>query len=46
MGLVLLSFAIQMLMFAVLSRQIETLRMGGVRPKVRFQKLRRGLPEG
>lgn len=41
MGLVLLSFAVQMLMFAVLSRQIEALRMGGVRPKVRFQYLHR-----
>jgi glycosyltransferase involved in cell wall biosynthesis len=35
MGLVLISFALQMLMFAVLSRQIESLRMGGFRPKVR-----------
>ena len=40
MGLVLLSFAVQMLMFAVLSRQIEALRMGGFRPKVRFRHLR------
>lgn len=39
MGLVLLSFAVQMLMFAVLSRQIEALRMGGFRPKVRFRHL-------
>jgi len=39
MGLVLLSFAVQMLMFAVLSRQIEALRMGGFRPKVRFRRL-------
>jgi hypothetical protein len=39
MGLVLLSFAMQMLMFAVLSRQIEALRMGGFRPKVRFRHL-------
>jgi glycosyltransferase involved in cell wall biosynthesis len=37
MGLVLISFALQMLMFAVLSRQIESLRMGGFRPKVRFR---------
>ena len=28
-----------MLMFAVLSRQIEALRMGGFRPKVRFQTI-------
>ena len=39
MGLVLLSFAVQMLMFALLSRQIEALRMGGLRPKVRFRAL-------
>jgi hypothetical protein len=39
MGLVLFSFAVQMLMFAVLSRQIEALRMGGFRPKVRFQTI-------
>jgi len=39
MGLVLLSFAVQMLMFAVLSRQIEALRMGGFRAKVRFRHL-------
>ena len=39
MGLVLLSFAVQMLMFALLSRQIEFLRMGGLRPKVRFRAL-------
>lgn len=36
MGLVLLSFALQLLMFALLSRQIEALRMGGLRPSVRF----------
>jgi len=40
MGLVLISFALQMLMFAVLSRQIEALRMGGFRVKVRFRPLR------
>ena len=40
MGLVLVSFALQMLMFAVLSRQIEALRMGGFRPKVRYRLLR------
>ena len=39
MGLVLMSFAIQMLMFGVLSRQIEALRMGGFRRKVLFRKL-------
>jgi glycosyltransferase involved in cell wall biosynthesis len=35
MGLVLMSFAIQMLMFAVMSRQIESLRMSGFRPRMR-----------
>jgi glycosyltransferase involved in cell wall biosynthesis len=39
MGLVLISSALQMLMFAVLSRQIEVLRMGSLRTKVRFQRL-------
>lgn len=39
MGLVLTSFALQMLMFSVLSRQIESLRMGGFRTKVRFRRL-------
>lgn len=39
MGLMLVSFAIQMLMFAVLSRQIESLRMGGFRPKVMFRRI-------
>ncbi len=39
MGLVLISFALQMFMFAVLSRQIEALRMGGLRPRVRFRRL-------
>jgi hypothetical protein len=34
MGLVLMSFGIQMLMFAVMSRQIESLRMSGFRPRV------------
>jgi hypothetical protein len=38
MGLVLISFAVQMLMFAVLSRQIEALRMGGLR-RVLFRRL-------
>lgn len=40
MGLVLVSFALQMLMFAVLSRQIEGLRMGGFRQTVVFRQLR------
>ena len=35
MGLVLMSFGLQMLMFAVMSRQIESLRMSGFRPRVR-----------
>jgi glycosyltransferase involved in cell wall biosynthesis len=35
MGLVLMSFAIQMLMFAVMSRQIESLRISGYRPRLR-----------
>lgn len=39
MGLVLISFAVQMLMIAVLSRQIEGLRMGGFRRKVSFRQL-------
>jgi len=39
MGLVLISFALQMLMFALLSRQIEALRMGGTRRRVRFRRL-------
>lgn len=39
MGLVLISFAVQMLMFAVLSRQIEALRMGGFRQRVLFRRL-------
>ena len=39
MGLVLMSFAIQMLMFGVLSRQIEAVRMGGFRREVLFRKL-------
>jgi glycosyltransferase involved in cell wall biosynthesis len=38
MGLVILSFAVQMLMFSLLSRQIEAVRMGGFRPKVRCQR--------
>jgi hypothetical protein len=39
MALVLGSFSIQMLMFAVLSRQIEGLRFTGLRPRVRFRTL-------
>jgi dolichol-phosphate mannosyltransferase len=39
MGLVLINFAVQMLMIAVLSRQIEGLRMGGFRRKVCFRQL-------
>lgn len=39
MGLVLISFAVQMLMFAVLSRQIEALRSGGFRRRVLFHRL-------
>jgi hypothetical protein len=39
MALVLLSFTLQMLMFGLLSRQIEALRMGGFRPKVYFRKM-------
>ncbi len=40
MGLVLISFALQMLMFAVLSRQVEALRMGGFRRRVLFSRIR------
>jgi glycosyltransferase involved in cell wall biosynthesis len=39
MGLVILSFGIQMLMFSLLSRQLEAVRMGGFRPQVRFQRI-------
>jgi hypothetical protein len=39
MGLVLISFSVQMLMFAVLSRQIEALRIGGFRRRVLFRRL-------
>jgi glycosyltransferase involved in cell wall biosynthesis len=46
MGLVLLSFALQMLMFGLLSRQIEALRMGGFRPRVRFRELGAGNGRG
>ena len=37
MALVLVSFTLQMLMFGLLSRQIEALRMGGLRPKVQYR---------
>jgi glycosyltransferase involved in cell wall biosynthesis len=39
MGLLLISFAVQMLMFALLSRQIEALRMGGFRRRVLFRRI-------
>ena len=39
MALVLCSFAMQMLMVAVLSRQVEELRLAGLRPKVRFEAI-------
>ena len=39
MGLMVISFAVQMLMFAVLSRQIEGLRMEGFRRKILFQRV-------
>jgi glycosyltransferase involved in cell wall biosynthesis len=41
MGLVLMSFGIQMLMFAVMSRQIESLRMAGFRPRMRTRLIQR-----
>lgn len=43
MGLVLISFAMQMLLVAMLSRQIEGLRMGGFRRKVWFRRLGDGI---
>ena len=39
MGLLLMSFGIQMLMFGVMSRQIESLRMSGFRPRVRTRPI-------
>jgi glycosyltransferase involved in cell wall biosynthesis len=39
MGLILLSFALQLLIISILSRQIESLRIGGLRSKVRFREL-------
>jgi len=41
MGLVLMSFSIQMLMLAMMSRQIESLRMSGFRPRVRTRLIKR-----
>jgi len=37
MALILLSFTLQMLMIGLLSRQIEALRLGGLRPRVHFR---------
>jgi len=37
MALILLSFTLQMLLFGLLSRQIEALRLGGLRPRVHFR---------
>jgi glycosyltransferase involved in cell wall biosynthesis len=37
MGLVIISFTAQMLMLSVLSRQIESNRIGGIRPKINFK---------
>jgi len=37
MALVLVSFTMQMLMFGLLSRQIEALRMGGIKPQTHFR---------
>lgn len=45
MGLVLLNFGLQMLMFALLSRQVEALRMGGLRPTVYFRNIADMRPE-
>ena len=45
MALVLGSFAMQMLMVAVLSRQVEDLRLAGLRPRVRFQVFGQGSPD-
>lgn len=39
MGLVLISFSIQVLLMGMLSRQIESLKMGGFRPKVYSQRI-------
>jgi hypothetical protein len=39
MALVLLSLAIQLLIFAVLSRQVESLRAGGIRATVQYRKI-------
>jgi hypothetical protein len=42
LGISILSFAVQMLMFGLLSRQIEAVRMGGMRKKVRFHRINEG----
>jgi hypothetical protein len=39
MGLVVISFAVQMLIFAVLSRQIEALRIRGFRSREVFRRI-------
>lgn len=39
LGITVLSFAVQMLMFGLLSRQIEAVRMGGMRKRVRFSRI-------
>lgn len=39
MALILMSFAVQMMMFSLLSRQIEGVRMGGLRRKVVFRRM-------
>ncbi|WP_254961652.1 MULTISPECIES: glycosyltransferase [unclassified Cyanobium] len=40
MGLSILSLSLQMLMFSLLSRQIEALRMRGIRPRVLFRRVK------
>lgn len=39
MGLILIGFALQLLMISILSRQVESLRIGGIRSKVRFYEI-------
>ena len=39
MGIVLISFALQMLMFSIISRQVESMKSRGIRPRVRFRLL-------
>jgi glycosyltransferase involved in cell wall biosynthesis len=41
LGITVMSFVVQMLMFGLLSRQIEAVRMGGMRKKVRFHSIRK-----